>query len=85
MADETYSIQEALKVQEAMRTELGLKPERFETPAFVGMLSDEIEKLRDAGRSDGEIAELVRQEIGRDLSPADIAKYYASPEDRRHG
>jgi hypothetical protein len=61
---------------------LGLGEERFPVPAFINMVSDEIEQLRDAGRTDSEIAALVEESSGHALTDADIARYYTPAEDR---
>ena len=41
-ARKTYSVEEAIQAQKALRTLGGLEPERFPVEAFVGMISDEI-------------------------------------------
>lgn len=79
-----FSVQEAVAVQREMRRSLGLGAEEFPLPAFVGMISDEIEQLRAAGRSDADIVAMIKATIGRDVSSADIAEHYAPPE-ARHG
>ena len=82
MTDQNFTLDQAMKAQAAMRKVLGLGPETFPAPAFVGMLSDEIEKLRRAGSTDDDIAALIRRETGRELSASDIARFYAPPEKR---
>lgn len=81
----SFSAQDAVAVQRELRRSLGLGAEAFPLPAFVGMISDEIEQLRAAGRSDADIAALIKTTIGRDFDPADIARFYAGPEERRGG
>lgn len=81
----TMSMDEAIRGQRALRDALGLGPERFPIPAFVGMVSDEIEKLRDAGTSDAAIADLVERAIGLKIPAEDIATHYAPPDRRAHG
>jgi hypothetical protein len=81
----TFSAQEAVAVQREMRRALGLEAERFPLPAFVGMISDEIEQLRAAGRSDADIAAMIRTTIGREVEPDALDRFYAPPEERRHG
>ena len=84
MDDRKFSAQEAVAVQREMRRSLGLGAEEFPLPAFVGMISDEIEQLRAAGRSDADIAGMIKATIGRDVLPGDLAAHYASAE-ARHG
>ena len=79
----SFTLEEAIAAQRAMRRNLGLDEETFPVPAFVGMVSDEIEKLRSAGRSDGEIADIVRQATGKTIAADDIAEHYATPEQRQ--
>lgn len=59
--------------------------ERFPLPAFVGMISDEIEQFREAGKSDADIAAIIKSTIGRDVAPDDIEAHYAPPEARQWG
>jgi hypothetical protein len=80
----TYPLDEALKAQKALREAAGLPPEQFPIQAFVGMISDEIESLRKNGKSDEQIATLIRQSSSIEVTGREIADYYASPEER-HG
>lgn len=78
----SFSIEQALATQRHMRGLLGLPDERFPLPAFIGMISDEIEQMRAAGRTDSDIADLIGEATGVRPETADIARYYAAPEDR---
>ena len=42
----TYSVEQAIQAQKALRHAAGLGPEMFPIQAFVGMISDEIQELR---------------------------------------
>ena len=77
-----YTIEEALKAQSSLREAAGLGPEEFPLQAFVGMVSDEIESLRKRGRTDEEIASIIRQNSAIEITAAEIAENYASPEQR---
>ena len=79
----TYPIEEALKAQKALRDKAGLGPEQFPLPAFIGMISDEIEKLRHQGIGDSEIAALIRANSRIDVNAEDISQNFA-PADQRH-
>lgn len=81
----TFSLDEAMAAQAAMRGILGLPPERFPLSAFVGMVSDEIAQLRAAGMTDDTIAGIVTTATHRDVSAADIAAHCAPPEARQRG
>ena len=83
-AGESFSVEEAMRTQQQLRDALGLGPERFPLPAFVGMISDEIEQLRASGRTDHDIAGLIASAIGRSVAPEDLARHFASS-DLRHG
>lgn len=83
-SEPTFTADDAVGVQRRLREELGLPPETFPAPAFIGMISDEIEQLRNAGKTDDEIAAVVNGALGRSIDPALIARYYAAPEKRRH-
>ena len=78
----SYSLQEALRAQKALRNAAGLGEETFPVEAFVGMISDEVQALRERGKSDQEIAELIEANSAIRITADEIAKNYASPEDR---
>ncbi len=82
MTEKTYSLEDALKAQAALRAAAGMEPERFAIDAFVGMVSDEIEVLRTQGKSDEQIAAVIRQSSRIDISSDDVAVNYAPPEAR---
>ena len=79
-----FPIEEAIKAQKALRDAAGLEPEMFPVEAFVGMISDEIDQLRSRGKSDDEIAALVRSNSEVDITGVEIAENYAGPEKRGH-
>ena len=82
----TYPLDEALKAQKFLREAAGLAPEQFPIEAFVGMVSDEVDALRQRGRNDEEIAEMIRQNSAIVITAAEIAENYAPPEQRSpHG
>ena len=78
------ALAEAMKAQQALRAAAGLEPESFPVQAFVGMISDEVEALRAAGRTDAEIVALIRESSGIAIAEQELAAYYAGPE-ARHG
>ncbi len=82
MTDVSMTLEQAIAAQRALREALGLGEERFPMPAFVGMISDELEQLHDAGRTDQEIAEMIEKATGQAIDPNDLLRYYAPPEDR---
>ncbi len=82
---QTFSAQEAVAVQRELRRSLGLGAEAFPLPAFVGMISDEIEQFRAAGKSDADIAAVTKTTVGRDVDPQALARFYAPPEERHGG
>ena len=78
----TFTADQAAAATTALRMAIGLPPEQFGVPQFVAMISDEVEKLRADGRSDDEIAAIVVESTGGQLTGADIAEHYAPPEAR---
>lgn len=82
--DLTFTGQQAATVQTALRQALGLPPENFPVQAFIGMISDEIEQLRAAGKDDKAIASLVSSATGEPVDAETITRFYASPEARGH-
>ena len=81
-AEKMYPLEEALKAQKSLREAAGLPPEQFPIQAFVGMISDEIESLRERGKSDAEIAAIIRSHSAIEITAQEIAENYASPEER---
>lgn len=47
------------------------------------MLNDEIETLRQKGKTDEEITELINYAANANLSTSSVSENYASPEDRK--
>lgn len=82
MLNESFSAEDAAIANRELRRALGLPPQQFGIEQFVGMISDEIEQLRDTGKSDAEISELLRDRVNVDVSAEAISRYYASPEER---
>lgn len=78
-----FTAQQAAAANTALRAALGLPPQRFATEQLVGMLSDEIEQLRNAGKTDGEIAGLLFESVGLSIRSEEIARFYATPGERR--
>ncbi len=83
-SEKVYLVEDAIQAQKALRKAGGLGPETFPIQAFVGMISDEIEHLRQQGHSDEDIANLITTNSKIEITSAEIAQNYASPE-RRHG
>ena len=83
----TYPVEEAIRAQKALRDAAGLRPEMFPIQAFVGMISDEIEQLRNQGKTDEDIARIIAANSNIEITASEVAENYASPEDRRqsHG
>ena len=79
---QAFTAEQAATANTALRAALGLPPERFGLEQFVGMMSDEIEQLRAAGRTDAEIADLLRDQVGVEVPPEAITRFYAAPERR---
>ena len=86
MSDDTPTVTglQAAKAQTALRGVLGLPPEQFSVPAFIGMVSDEIEQLRAQGKTDYEISLVIEHAIDVRLPSDAITLFYAPPEERKH-
>ena len=80
---EFIGIEEALRAQGALRDAAGLGPEQFPVQAFVGMISDEIEQLRQQGKSDEEIAAIIEGSSEIKITASEIAANFATS-DQRH-
>ena len=80
---EPISLEQALRAQKAMRDAAGMPPERFPVEAFVGMISDEIDALRQQGHSDEQIAQLIRENANVSITAKELEENYA-PVEMRH-
>lgn len=84
--DDSFTLDESITAQKALRAALGMPEEVFPVEAFVGMVSDEIEQHRKAGKSDQDIAAIIEQATGKRISAEAIAEHYATPGQRHpHG
>ncbi len=81
--DAHYTAGDAATANSVLRAALGLAPEQFGTEQFVGMISDEVEQLRRAGKSDADIAHILRDHGGIAVSADAITRFYAAPDERR--
>lgn len=61
----------------------GSDPEQFPMKAFVGMISDEVQTLRELGWDDAAIAKLIAEKSAIQITAEEIATNYA-PEELRH-
>ena len=77
-----YSVEQAIRAQKALRDLAGLEPEMFPVEAFVGMISDEVQALRERGISDQQIAATIKASSSIVISAEEIAANYATPEQR---
>ena len=81
--ERSYPLQVALRASGALRAAAGLEPELFPLSSVAGMLGDEIQALREAGKSDDDIAGIIRANAEIEVAGADIAEHDAPP-DLRH-
>ncbi len=77
----TYALEQAVRTKKALQEAAELGPEMFPIQAFVGMISDELEKLRSLGKTDTKIAGLITANSNIEITASEIAENYASPED----
>jgi hypothetical protein len=78
----SYPLEEALQAQKALRDLAGLPTETFPIEAFVGMISDEVEHLRNLGHTDAQIAEVISKNSKIEITAGEILANYAPPEQR---
>ncbi len=78
----SFTAEQAAAANTRLRAALGFEPERFTMQQFVGMISEEIEQLRAAGKTDDEIARLLEREVGVRVSPDSLRRYYADESER---
>ena len=80
--EKSYSVEDAVQAQNALRKLGGLAPENFPIQAFVGMISDEIEHLRTLGHSDEDIAHTITANSKIEITAVEISENYAPPQAR---
>ena len=78
----TFTAEQAVVAQRALRAALGLGAEAFPLPAFIGMISDEVQQMREAGRSDQDVIEIIANATGQEIGAEDLATFYAPPQSR---
>lgn len=71
---QTFTTDEAMRAQQALRAAMGLGPETMTPQALVGMLADEIDQLRKLGKSDADLARLLTEAIGNDFPIAALRR-----------
>ncbi len=81
--DEGFTADQTASATTALRAELGLPAQRFPTETFVGMISDEIEAMRAAGKTDDDISAILRERCAIAIDAATLARYYANADERR--
>lgn len=82
MADSrTFTADQAAQITTVLRKAAGLEPQEFALHDFIGMISDEIELLRNAGKSDDEIASLLAAN-GVTISAEELREGYVPTEER---
>jgi hypothetical protein len=72
----TFTLNQALKAQAALRSAAGEGEELFDTQQLIGMLSDEIRTLRASGSTDEEIAALLKTQAEVDIEAETIRAFY---------
>lgn len=77
-----FPLDEAIKAQNALRDAAGLSAELFPVPAFVGMISDEIDALRAKGVDDDGIAAIICDHSAIQITSQEIHDHYAPPGSR---
>ena len=80
--DTTYTLAEALAAQKALREAAGAEEEVFELADVIGMVSDEIDMLKEQNFALDKIAALVQASTGKPVTAADIEKYYVPADER---
>jgi hypothetical protein len=71
-----FTADQAARANQALRAALGMRPQLFSEEQFVGMISEEITLLRAAGRSDAEIATVLKEDAGVEIEPQTLSRFY---------
>src|SRR5690348_412423 len=79
----TFTVYQVVRAQKALRSIAKLPDEEFPIQLFIGMLSEEIQALRNRGNTDREIAIVINGAAGVNIEPSDVTQYYVPPKDRK--
>ena len=74
-AEAMFTAEDSVRAQAALRAAMGIGPEALALPAFLATLAIEIEQLRRIGKSDGEVAGLVGQAVGRPVAAEALTRH----------
>ncbi len=80
----SFTAEQVAAAANALRRAAGLDPERFPQGQVVGMLSDEIRRLREDGVGDAEIARIVAA-VGVPIDAATITSSYVETSQMQRG
>jgi hypothetical protein len=79
----TYSLEQAVRAQKALRDAAALGPERFPVPSLRRYDQRRDRKTPFPGKSDQDIATLIAANSNIKITAAEIAEHYAPPEERQ--
>jgi hypothetical protein len=82
-SEPSFSVEDLVSAQHEMRSILGLPEERFSLPNFIGMLSDEIEQMRNFGISEELIAQTIMGATGEVVTADQVQQHYVPPDRRK--
>jgi len=78
----TFTLADALAAQKAMRDAAGAEEEVFELADVIGMVSDEIDMLKEQDRSFADIAAMIQAATGKPVTADDVEKHYVPADER---
>ena len=84
LAEASFTADEAMQAQRALRNAISIGPETLPLQAFVAVLGIEIEQLRHLGKSDADIAALIAAAIGKAFS-SELVGLHRAPTEREAG
>ena len=73
----TFTVYQVAGAQKALRSVARLPDERFPVQVFIALLGDEIQALREDGKTDREIASLINWAAGVNITASDVTEYHA--------
>jgi hypothetical protein len=80
--DSTFSLAEALAAQKALRDAAGAEDEVFDLADVIGMVSEEIDMLKDQGKSFAEMATMIQTATGKAVTAEEVEKHYVPADER---
>ncbi len=73
------SLDQAQRAQQALRAATQPATKQLDIETFVSMIGEELDALHENGSNNQQIADLIREASGIEVTPEQLGKYYTIP------